>query len=105
MIDKALRQLRTWREQGRPLTVAVNISARNLLDPELPDDVAGLLAAHGLEPGRLELEISESTVMGIPAAPWTCCRGCPGWGSAWPSTTTASATRRWPTCAGCRSTP
>ncbi|CAN5274630.1 hypothetical protein BH20ACT9_BH20ACT9_09500 [soil metagenome] len=63
VVDKALRQLRRWRGEGHRWTVAVNISARNLLDPELPDDVAGLLAKHRLEPGCLELEITESTVM------------------------------------------
>ena len=46
ILDEALSQARAWCEQGRPLTVAVNLSARNLLDEHLPDQVAELLAAH-----------------------------------------------------------
>ncbi len=44
---------------GEPLTVAVNISARQLLDPELPSIVDRAIAASGLDPSLLVLEISE----------------------------------------------
>lgn len=48
---------------GRPLGVAVNLSASSLLDAELPDYVAGQLASRGLAPGALQLEITEETLM------------------------------------------
>jgi EAL domain-containing protein (putative c-di-GMP-specific phosphodiesterase class I) len=47
--------------------VAVNLSARNLLDAQLPDHLVGLLGRTGAPPNRLELEITESTIMVDPA--------------------------------------
>ena len=55
-----------WCEQGRPLTVAVNLSARNLLDEHLPDQVAELLAAHEVAPKLLVLEVTETAVVTEP---------------------------------------
>jgi len=55
-----------WREAGMPLPVAVNLSARQFHDGRLVADIAGILAAAGLAPGELELEITESTVMQNP---------------------------------------
>jgi EAL domain-containing protein (putative c-di-GMP-specific phosphodiesterase class I) len=49
-----------------PLPVAVNLSARQFHDGRLVGDVAGILAAAGLGPGDLELEITEGTVMRNP---------------------------------------
>jgi diguanylate cyclase (GGDEF)-like protein len=63
VLDAALRQMRAWSDAGRDLTVAVNLSARNLLEDDLPETVAGLLAAHGVAADRLILEITESAVM------------------------------------------
>ena len=63
VLDTALRQTRAWAETGRSLTVAVNLSARNLLEDDLPETVAGLLADHGVPAGRLILEITESAIM------------------------------------------
>ena len=63
VIDEALRQVRSWRELGLDLEVAVNLAARNLLDPDLPQAVEGLLRQHAVPPGRLVLEVTESGVM------------------------------------------
>ena len=63
VLDTALRQMRAWADSGRDLTVAVNLSARNLLEDDLPETVAGLLADHGVPAGRLILEITESAIM------------------------------------------
>jgi diguanylate cyclase (GGDEF)-like protein len=63
VLDAALRQVRAWTEEGMDLTVAVNLSARNLLEADLPQTVAGLLAEHGVAAHRLILEITESAVM------------------------------------------
>lgn len=66
ILDKALAQARAWCDQGRPLTVAVNLSARNLLDEHLPDQVAELLAVHDVRPELLVLEVTETAVVTEP---------------------------------------
>jgi diguanylate cyclase (GGDEF)-like protein len=59
----AARQCREWNESGLALTVAVNLSAENLLDLELVDDVARILDEERLPAERLEIEVTESMVM------------------------------------------
>jgi predicted signal transduction protein with EAL and GGDEF domain len=66
ILNEALSQARAWCEQGRPLTVAVNLSVRNLLDEHLPDQVAELLAAHHVAPELLVLEVTETAVVTEP---------------------------------------
>jgi diguanylate cyclase len=63
VLDQALRQCRRWHDEGLPLTVAVNVSPSNLVDPAFPRQVGALLAAHGLPPGALVLEVTESLLM------------------------------------------
>jgi diguanylate cyclase (GGDEF)-like protein len=67
VLDLALAQVRSWADAGRPLSVSVNLSARNLLDERLPDTVAELLAVHGVPAALLELEVTESALMTEPA--------------------------------------
>jgi predicted signal transduction protein with EAL and GGDEF domain len=57
---------RRWRDQGMPLPVAVNLSARQFHFGRLLEDVATALAASGLDAGALEIEITENTVMQNP---------------------------------------
>jgi diguanylate cyclase (GGDEF)-like protein len=52
-----------WLEEGRRLTVSVNLSPRSLLDPELVPDVAALLALHKVPAELLVLEITETGVI------------------------------------------
>jgi diguanylate cyclase (GGDEF)-like protein len=59
----ALSQARKWADAGRPIPVAVNISARSLLDPRFPAHVQELLDAHGVAPHLLSLELTETAVM------------------------------------------
>jgi diguanylate cyclase (GGDEF)-like protein len=66
VLDSALAQCRKWADDGLELTVAVNLSVRNLLDVGLPAAVAAMLERHGVEPGRLKLEITEGTIMADP---------------------------------------
>lgn len=66
VLDKALRQVSQWREQDVDLTVAVNMSPRNLLDLHFPDQVDALLKKWKLPPGALHLEITESTLVADP---------------------------------------
>ncbi|WP_024287157.1 bifunctional diguanylate cyclase/phosphodiesterase [Cellulomonas sp. KRMCY2] len=63
VLDLALDQIAAWQAQGQQLTVAVNISASSLVDADLPEQVAGMLAARGLEPRSLQLEITEEFLM------------------------------------------
>jgi diguanylate cyclase (GGDEF)-like protein/PAS domain S-box-containing protein len=66
VLDDALGQCARWAAEGLDMTVAVNLSAPNLLDMGLPDDVAALLEKRGVEPGRLQLEITETIVAADP---------------------------------------
>ncbi|OBI81443.1 diguanylate phosphodiesterase [Mycobacterium sp. 1245805.9] len=62
-IDIALEQVRSWRDQGMPLTVAVNLSTTNLLDLDLVSTIERLLQTHGLPPDALIVEITESALV------------------------------------------
>jgi EAL domain-containing protein (putative c-di-GMP-specific phosphodiesterase class I) len=66
VLDDAVRQCRQWDELGLGLSVAVNISARNLQDLDLPNDLGAILAHHLVAPHQVELEITESTIMADP---------------------------------------
>ncbi|MGZ4410492.1 MAG: putative bifunctional diguanylate cyclase/phosphodiesterase [Gaiellaceae bacterium] len=63
VLNEALKQCYEWELSGRRLSVAVNLSARNLLDSDLPDDVARLLDTWNVDPSLLKLEITENTIM------------------------------------------
>lgn len=59
-IDQSLAQLVAWEQRGLGgMTMAVNISPRNLLNPDFSQTVKQLLAAHGVDGNRLELEVTE----------------------------------------------
>jgi diguanylate cyclase (GGDEF)-like protein len=59
----ALAQCRAWLDEGRRIPVAVNLSVRGLLDPQLPATVTRLLETYALPSELLTLEITESSVM------------------------------------------
>jgi diguanylate cyclase (GGDEF)-like protein len=66
VLDAALRQAAEWQRTGHHLSTAVNISTRCLLDPALPDQIAGQLAAWQVPASSLVLEVTESAVMADP---------------------------------------
>jgi FOG: EAL domain len=66
VLDTALGQCRVWNSEGRSLGVAVNITGRELVDLRFPDEVRKLLSKWSIQPGQLELEITESTIMSDP---------------------------------------
>ncbi|HYI35782.1 MAG TPA: bifunctional diguanylate cyclase/phosphodiesterase [Thermoleophilaceae bacterium] len=66
VLRKAARQWAKWHDAGLELTVAVNLSVANLLDNQLVEDVARIIAEEHMPPDRLILEITESTVMSDP---------------------------------------
>jgi len=60
----ACRQNKKWQEQGlEPVTMAVNLSARQFQQPTLVADIKRILAETGLDAAWLELEITESIAM------------------------------------------
>jgi len=65
-LKKTFKQCAEWRKQGHDLIVSVNLSARDLHDPELPDIVAGIAASMGINSGWMMLEITESSIMSDP---------------------------------------
>jgi diguanylate cyclase (GGDEF)-like protein/PAS domain S-box-containing protein len=67
VLREACRQMAEWQRTLaplRPLTVGVNVSARQLSDPGLVEDVQSALADFGLNPESLALEMTESSIMG-----------------------------------------
>jgi diguanylate cyclase (GGDEF)-like protein len=65
----AVRQVRAWREAGLDgLVVAVNLSAIQFRSPGLPETVKAILDEAGVDPGCLELELTESVATGNPTA-------------------------------------
>lgn len=66
VLKQAFKQTAIWRKQGFDLTISVNLSAKDLHDPELPDIVAGVAAATGAKPDWMMLEITESSIMTDP---------------------------------------
>ncbi len=67
VLDRALRACAQWRDNGQELSVAVNLSARSLIDLDLVADVTRLLQRHQLPARLLTLEITEGSVMTDPA--------------------------------------
>ncbi len=66
VIDLALHQATRWRQAGLQLGMSVNLSARNLHDPELPAQIASALARHAVPAAALTLEVTESAAMADP---------------------------------------
>jgi diguanylate cyclase (GGDEF)-like protein len=58
------RQLASWRAEGlQPVPVAINVSARQLRDEQLPERIATYLDAYGVNAANLEIEITESSLV------------------------------------------
>jgi diguanylate cyclase len=66
VLNAAIRQMGTWRRAGLDVEVAVNLSAPDVLDPSLADEVLHLLRTHKVSSTSLLLEITESAVMRDP---------------------------------------
>jgi diguanylate cyclase (GGDEF)-like protein len=67
VVDTALAQAARWRQDGLPVQVSVNLSARDMLDAGLAGMVERGLRRHGLLPSELMLEINEAVLAGEPA--------------------------------------
>jgi diguanylate cyclase (GGDEF)-like protein len=64
VLDEAARNAARWQlEQSEPFQVAINLSARQLTQPDLADRVAAVIAETGVQPSSLCFEITESVLM------------------------------------------
>jgi diguanylate cyclase (GGDEF)-like protein len=66
VLATALAQCAAWNADGHELHVSVNLTIPDLLDLDLPDRIAALLAETGARSDQLELEITESTILADP---------------------------------------
>jgi diguanylate cyclase (GGDEF)-like protein len=66
VFEEAARQWHVLRDQGNALVLSINLSTRDLLDPDLPQKFDALLARHRVPAWALCLEITESSIMDDP---------------------------------------
>jgi diguanylate cyclase (GGDEF)-like protein len=64
VLREGLRRCREWDEAGRPLSVAVNLAVRTVVDPDFPALVEKLLAEYRVPAERLTFDIAEGGVVG-----------------------------------------
>jgi diguanylate cyclase (GGDEF)-like protein/PAS domain S-box-containing protein len=67
VVEEALRQCRSWREDGLEIEVAVNLSARNLSDSGFASTISALLRRYEVPPRALLFEVTESAIVSDPA--------------------------------------
>ena len=70
VLEKACQQLKTWQIQhpsDPPMTVSVNLSARQYAQTDLVQKISEILKKNVLDPGCLKLELAESLIMEDPA--------------------------------------
>jgi len=63
VIDEACRQARAWRDEGLRMRVAINLSAHQLRQRDLPQRITAALKKHQINPDLLTCEITESVAM------------------------------------------
>jgi len=70
VITMAVRQQQAWQRLGLSVAVAVNLSMREILDPDLPAFIEQELQAAGVEASLFRVEITESSLMLDPVRVW-----------------------------------
>ncbi|OIV38320.1 hypothetical protein BIV57_06580 [Mangrovactinospora gilvigrisea] len=82
VLQEACRQARWWqlRHPSDPIYVSVNLAARQMWDSDVVGDVAAVLNGTGLPPRLLQLELTESAVMGPAGRPLEALRALAGMG-------------------------
>ena len=66
VMREAFSQCRRWHDEGLAINIAINQSAHNLHDPNLPADVERLFAHQNIHPSSVTMEITESAIMANP---------------------------------------
>ncbi len=67
ILDRALAEVRQWHDEGAPVHIAVNVSAKSLHEQTLPQKVHAALEKWKVDPRFLKIEITESSIMADPA--------------------------------------
>jgi len=67
VLGAAFRQLYTWQSDGVDVPLAINLSARDLLDVRLVDRIRGLFLTWGVAPTNVQFELTESALLEDPA--------------------------------------
>jgi EAL domain-containing protein (putative c-di-GMP-specific phosphodiesterase class I) len=63
VLERGIEQLRAWRNQNHDIGLRINIAAQLIADLDFPDRLEGLLKEHGLDPGLLTLEVTETSML------------------------------------------
>jgi EAL domain-containing protein (putative c-di-GMP-specific phosphodiesterase class I) len=63
VLEAALRQLAQWQRRGTAVPLSINVSASNVEESDFADRVVAALERHGIAPGMIELEVTESVAM------------------------------------------
>lgn len=74
VLREAALQQQAWTAAGHDLLVSINLSARQFRDPRLADMVRGIVEESGGDPRRLQIEITESMLIGDDSTSATCLR-------------------------------
>lgn len=69
VLETACRQAMKWRAAGASPSVSVNLAARQVAEPGLVDDIASIISDVGIPPTSLQLELTESAIMGTTGEP------------------------------------
>jgi len=69
VLETACRQTMKWRAMGATPMVSVNLAARQVAEPGLVDDIASIISEVGIPPTSLQLELTESAIMGTTGEP------------------------------------
>ncbi len=63
VLEQAIKQTRQWNMQGYPLSVGINLSARQFMQPDLVEQIKSLIAQYEIDPKYIDLEITETIAM------------------------------------------
>jgi len=66
VLKTAISQCAQWNRQGIDISVSVNLSTRNFMDPIIATELKKLLVKHNVSPGSIKLEITESMTITDP---------------------------------------
>src|SRR5699024_11204243 len=68
VLEESCRLLSAWQERGINMPLSVNLSALQLMHPNMVPELLGLLSRYGVQPGMLILEVTESRRIDDPHA-------------------------------------
>ncbi|MBX2807214.1 MAG: EAL domain-containing protein [Cellvibrionaceae bacterium] len=63
VLSRACEQIRDWQQRFGAIPIAVNVSARQLKEPDFVDSVLGIMQEYGVDPALMEFEITETVLL------------------------------------------